>query len=159
MQKVYLPQLDNTTATFKWNELIVAIFHNCFPGVMIFVLGFYVTLHVVQNLFAELLRFGDRLFYEDWWITTGYLDFFRSWNILVGDWLYTYIYKDVYELIVPNKLVAKYLVFLISAIVHEWILYSIFRFLFPVLFMQMTFSASLAILKSPQNRWINILLW
>ena len=38
------------------------------PGMMLLLLGFFGFLHSWLNLFAELLRFGDRQFYEDWYV-------------------------------------------------------------------------------------------
>jgi sterol O-acyltransferase len=54
--------------SFKIPELTLASFIrlNCMsiiPGGWILVTGFFVLLHTWQNLFAELLRFGDRQFY------------------------------------------------------------------------------------------------
>ena len=31
--------------------------------------GFYAFFHVWLNVLAELLRFGDRVFYLEWWVT------------------------------------------------------------------------------------------
>lgn len=39
------------------------------PGVISFLCGFYCLLHAWLNAFAEMLKFGDRLFYEV--ISTG----------------------------------------------------------------------------------------
>ena len=33
---------------------------------------FYFYFHLYLNLFAELLRFGDRVFYKDWWNVSFY---------------------------------------------------------------------------------------
>jgi len=43
-----------------------------------------------------MLRFADRLFYKDWWNSTGFSDYYRTWNLVVHDWLYTYVYQDMY---------------------------------------------------------------
>ena len=32
---------------------------------------------------------------QDWWNSTSYADYYRTWNVVVHDWLYAYIYKDV----------------------------------------------------------------
>ncbi|CAM9864484.1 unnamed protein product [Heterosigma akashiwo] len=41
------------------------------PSTYIWLLGFYVFFHLYMNLLAELLRFGDREFYKDWWNSTS----------------------------------------------------------------------------------------
>lgn len=160
MQKIVKPSFDEFQKTnYTWGELILFILYNCGPGILTYLIGFYIVLHVVQNLFAELLRFGDRLFYEDWWTCTGFIRFFRSWNILVSDWLYTYVYKDVYELLIPNKTLAKLSVFLISAFVHEWVMWNAIGSFLPIMFLEMMISGSLALMKSPKNNCLNILMW
>ena len=37
------------------------------PNTYIWLFGFYWYFHLWLNLCAELTRFGDRLFYKDWW--------------------------------------------------------------------------------------------
>jgi len=41
---------------------------------------FYVYFHLYLNLFAELLRFGDRVFYRDWWNSSEVSAYWRLWN-------------------------------------------------------------------------------
>lgn len=160
VEKIVYPSLKNFgQMRLKWDELVLSILGNTGPGIMIYIVGFYLLLHVVQNLFAELLRFGDRLFYEDWWTSTGFLNFFRLWNIVVSDWLYSYIYKDMYECIFQNRSLAKLTVFIISAVVHEWILYSVLGFFFPVLFFEMILSGCLALFPSPKSNALNVIMW
>lgn len=51
------------------------------------------------------------------------------------DWLYTYIYKDMYEIVIPkNRHAAKATVFFVSAVAHDYILWMAFDFFMPVLF-------------------------
>ena len=47
-------------------------------------------------MWAELLGFADRMFYGDWWNTRSFARYFAAWNVVVGDWLYTYLYSEVY---------------------------------------------------------------
>ncbi|KAJ3603246.1 hypothetical protein NHX12_030988 [Muraenolepis orangiensis] len=42
----------------------------------------------------QLLRFGDRMFYKDWWNSTSFANYYRTWNVVVHDWLYYYGYRD-----------------------------------------------------------------
>ncbi|KAF7272591.1 hypothetical protein GWI33_014645 [Rhynchophorus ferrugineus] len=146
---------------YSMSELFLMMCDHGTVGLLFLLLGFYVVLHTVQNLIGELMLFADREFYRDWWTSTNYSDYFRTWNIVVSDWLYTYVYKDCYELVVPgNKAFAKVLVFLLSAIVHEWILTYIFGFFLPALFLVFLFTGScLTFLKTPDHSIVNILIW
>lgn len=122
---------------YHWTEIVWNIMSNTLPALGIAICSFYCLLHAWMNGFAELTKFGDREFYQDWWTATTYSEYYRKWNIVVHDWLYTYIYKDFYETVTPkNKTMAKMMVFLISAIVHEYILSLCMRMFFPVLFLE-----------------------
>jgi sterol O-acyltransferase len=55
---------------------------------------------------------------------------------VVHDWLYTYIYKDLNEILLPGKRLGPTLVvFIVSAVFHEYILAFTFGFFYPVLFL------------------------
>ena len=99
---------------------------------------FYGFLHCWHNLFAELLRFGDRQFYTNWWSSTSISQYFRTWNIIVQDWLYFYIYLPIIRL-TRNKTLSNYAVMLLSAIFHEYIIAGSMGFVFPVLFLSFAF--------------------
>lgn len=47
-------------------------------------LVFYLYFHLYMNLLAELLRFGDRVFYKDWWNSCEASSFWRLWNMPVS---------------------------------------------------------------------------
>ncbi|KAL6266953.1 hypothetical protein P5V15_000038 [Pogonomyrmex californicus] len=117
----------------KW--FIRSIIETSIPGILYFVAGQYLLLHSWMNAWAEMLRFADRLFYKDWWNCTTYHTYYRTWNLVVHDWLYTYVYKDMYDIVVPrNKTLSAAAVFLISAVFHEYVIAFMFRFFYPVMF-------------------------
>ncbi len=104
------------------------------PGALMQMMVFFAFLHSWHNAWAELLSFGDRQFYLDWWNSTSYNMYYRTWNTLVHDWLYEYIYRDLYQIFGSKyKTLAQFGVILISAVVHEYILSFTFGFFFPVL--------------------------
>lgn len=66
------------------------------------------------------------------------------------------MYQNVFS---KNKLVAKLMVFLISAIVHEYILSFMFRYFLPVLFLQFgVFSVALTFINK-ESIFGNIFMW
>ncbi|KAJ3145510.1 Sterol O-acyltransferase 1 [Irineochytrium annulatum] len=69
--------------------------NSMFPSMVLFVFGFFGILHCWLNLWAELLQFSDREFYRDWWNSHSFTEYYRKWNGVVYDWLFTYIYLDV----------------------------------------------------------------
>ncbi|XP_052750568.1 sterol O-acyltransferase 1 [Galleria mellonella] len=104
------------------------------PGVISFLCGFYCLLHAWLNAFAELLRFGDRLFYEDWWTTSQFSKYYRAWNLVVHSWLRDHIYKPIAPS--AGKVLATFIVFFISSVAHEMVLALSFGFFYPVLLME-----------------------
>ncbi|KII68392.1 Sterol O-acyltransferase 1 [Thelohanellus kitauei] len=86
---------------------------------------FYFYLHSFLNFWAETLKFGDRMFYTDWWNSVSYGEFYKTWNIVVGDWLKTYIFYEAKNMIKPpfNNYIAATLAITISSIIHEYIMY------------------------------------
>lgn len=134
-QRLLHPTFENFgTEPVEWGTLLLNIISAIMPGTMMFVCGFYCLLHSWMNAFAELLRFGDKMFYKDWWNSMTFYTYYRTWNIVVHDWLYAYIYKDMYEIVTrQNKMLSMVTVFTISAIFHEYILSFTFRFFYPVM--------------------------
>lgn len=47
--------------------LFASLFNSVLPGIATYLLAFFGLLHSWMNLFAELTRFADRMFYTDWW--------------------------------------------------------------------------------------------
>lgn len=142
--------------------LVMSIFGCILPGITIFMCGFYSFLHVWMNMWAEMLRFSDRMFYSDWWTATSFDVYYRKWNVVVHDWLFTYVYKDLYERVfVGKKAAAAIAVFTISAAIHEYIIAIAFRFFYPVLFVLFD-GFGVVMLFMPIKRWNsigNIILW
>ena len=68
------------------------------PGTMILILGFFCILYSWMNAFAEMMRFADREFYQDWWNSRQFARFYRTWNVIVHEWLYYYVFRDTMRL-------------------------------------------------------------
>ena len=86
----------------------------------------------INNNYIIILFFKTT---QDWWNSNSFASYYRMWNVVVHDWLYAYIYRDaIYLLGDKYRSVAATGVFLLSAVVHEYILGLTFRFLYPALF-------------------------
>ncbi|CDW73192.1 mboat family protein [Stylonychia lemnae] len=106
-------------------------------GIVLMLSLFYGILHCWFNFWGEIFKFGDRLFYEDWWNVKDFSGYYRKWNIVVHEFLYYYIYQDSIRFTrgAFTRNHAKLLVFFISAIIHEIIITCGFGFFFPILFL------------------------
>ncbi|KAK6634637.1 hypothetical protein RUM43_012038 [Polyplax serrata] len=142
-------------------ELLTIFFNNNVPCVLVLLCGFYCFLHSWLNGSAELLRFADRMFYQDWWNSSSFAEYYKTWNVVVHDWLYAFVYKDATEMLTNRKTVSTWMVFLISALFHEYILALTFKFCYPVLFVVFGFIGTglVFIPKKRSSAVGNMLLW
>ncbi|XP_071400670.1 sterol O-acyltransferase 2 [Centroberyx affinis] len=126
---------NETNQPFSKRTMVLALFHSTLPGIMLLLLCFFAFLHCWLNLFGELLCFADRMFYKDWWNSTSFANYYRTWNVVVHDWLYYYGYRDFLWLSKRKFRTAAMLsVFIVSAVVHEYAFTMGFGFFYPVMF-------------------------
>lgn len=107
-----------------WSVLIIIRFFDlvqCYINSLLsaffgFLLVHTCVFHGYMNFVSELLRFADREFYQvriiiihyycvkncyltvyakDWWTSTTFSSYYRKWNIIVYDWIYSYLYADM----------------------------------------------------------------
>ncbi|XP_029993204.1 diacylglycerol O-acyltransferase 1-like [Sphaeramia orbicularis] len=84
------------------------------------VLLFFFLCHSYLNFCAELLRFGDRHFYGDWWNATTLISLWENWNIPFHKWCHRHVYTRLLEKNIPSSQ-AELLVFLMSAALFEFV--------------------------------------
>ncbi|TPP60803.1 Sterol O-acyltransferase [Fasciola gigantica] len=145
---------------YTLRQFILTASATSLPGGMVMLLTFFASLHSWLNAFAEMLRFGDRLFYKDWWNSTAFSTWYRTWNVVVHDWLYIYLYRDV-QRFAPHRSrqVATAVVFCLSALVHEYVLILVLRFAYPVLFVFFACAGYPFIYLKGSGRGWNVLIW
>lgn len=136
---------------------------NChLSGTLLLLIAFFSFLHCWLNAFAEMLCFGDRMFYKDWWNSTNFSNYYRTWNVVVHDFLYAYIYKDTHQLVGKKyRVVSQFSIFLISALFHEYVLTLALGFFYPVLFVMFGAVGFMCMFLKPQsnsNFW-NFFTW
>ncbi|XP_076469783.1 diacylglycerol O-acyltransferase 1-like isoform X2 [Babylonia areolata] len=90
------------------------------PNHFIWLLFFYAFFHSMLNVMAELLKFGDRDFYQDWWNSDSISDFWKSWNIPVHRWATRHIYKPLRKR-GYSPMLGSVIVFIVSAFFHEYL--------------------------------------
>lgn len=87
-------------------------------SLIIWLAGFFALFQSFLNMLAELLRFGDRVFYQDWWNSTSLKGYWSSWNKPV----YHFMRRHVYSPLVGrgwSHLGASFAVFIFSGFLHE----------------------------------------
>lgn len=87
-------------------------------SLVIWLAGFFALFQSFLNALAEVLRFGDRSFYDDWWNSESLGAYWRTWNKPV----YTYFKRHVYVPMIGrgwSPWAASCTVFFVSAVLHE----------------------------------------
>uniref|UniRef100_UPI0037E8DD02 diacylglycerol O-acyltransferase 1b n=1 Tax=Semicossyphus pulcher TaxID=241346 RepID=UPI0037E8DD02 len=90
------------------------------PNHLLWLMFFYWFFHSSLNFSAELLRFGDRQFYNDWWNSETVTYFWQNWNIPVHKWCLRHFYKPLLRRGF-SKMVSQSAVFFLSAFFHEYL--------------------------------------
>ncbi|KAK9275178.1 hypothetical protein L1049_022439 [Liquidambar formosana] len=114
------PIVQNSQHPLKGNLLyaIERVLKLSVPNLYVWLCMFYCFFHLWLNILAELLRFGDREFYKDWWNAKTVEEYWRMWNMPVHKWMVRHIYFPCLRNGIP-KGVAVVIAFLVSAIFHE----------------------------------------
>lgn len=83
VEQYIVPLIKNTMVPMANNDTL-RVFERLLkitiPIIAVWVLGFYALFHVFLNITGELLCYGDRLFYQEWWNSTTMGYFWRTWN-------------------------------------------------------------------------------
>ncbi|CAN1799288.1 Diacylglycerol O-acyltransferase 1B [Linum perenne] len=114
------PIIQNSQHPFKGNLLygIERVLKLSVPNLYVWLCMFYCFFHLWLNILAELLRFGDREFYKDWWNARTIEEYWRMWNMPVHKWMVRHIYFPCLRHKIP-KGVAILIAFFVSAAFHE----------------------------------------
>lgn len=164
MDTLCIPFFTNMSKQpFSVKTLVLSIFHATLPGTLMLLLSFFGLLHCWHNAFAEMLRFADRMFYKDWWNSTSFSNYYRTWNVVIHDWLFYYVYQDLLWLLKRKFRSAVTLaVFLMSASVHEYAFTMSLGYFYPVMFCLFAILGVLlnfAINDKRKSPVFNVILW
>lgn len=80
--------------------------------------GFFALFQSFLNFLAEIMRFGDREFYGDWWNSSDVRSYWTSWNKPVTHFMKRHVYSPMVGRGVP-PVVAQVLTFIFSGVLHE----------------------------------------
>lgn len=87
-------------------------------SLVIWLAGFFAFFQSFLNALAEVMRFGDREFYADWWNSPSVGVYWRTWNKPV----YQYMKRHVFSPLIGrgwSAFTASIMVFVFSGILHE----------------------------------------
>uniref|UniRef100_A0A8C5KX37 O-acyltransferase n=1 Tax=Jaculus jaculus TaxID=51337 RepID=A0A8C5KX37_JACJA len=121
IQQWMVPTIQNSMKPFKdmdYSRIIERLLKLAVPNHLIWLIFFYWLFHSCLNAVAELMQFGDREFYRDWWNSESVTYFWQNWNIPVHKWCSRHFYKPMLRR-GSNRWIARTGVFLVSAFFHE----------------------------------------
>ncbi|KAM9959564.1 hypothetical protein ACTFIR_000645 [Dictyostelium discoideum] len=143
--------------------LIILLLKLSLPSMSLWMLGFYGVFHCLLNIFAEVTRYADREFYQDWWNATTFDMWWRKWNRPVHKWMLRHVYRDSMHTVKLNKFGALFSTFLLSALLHEFVMIISFRFIRPILSTTMLLQIGLVNFTQldmlQKTRFGNVVMW
>jgi sterol O-acyltransferase len=162
-RQLCIPHLKESARTHLNFQLFLACWlESMLPATLLLLLLFFGFLHSWQNLWAELMLYGDRHFYDDWWNVSSFGDYYRKWNIVVHEWLHHYIYQDVVRFTLGrvSREISFIFVFILSDIIHEMVLAASLGFFYPILLLMFGGPGIIFInfTKDKDQPW-NIFVW
>ncbi|XP_067904998.1 diacylglycerol O-acyltransferase 1-like [Heterodontus francisci] len=124
IQQWVLPVTRNSMQPFVEMKLTIMIHQLlllAIPNHFMWLIFFHGFFHSTLNFIAELMRFGDRRFYRDWWNSETLTYFWSNSNIILHKWYMRHIYRPLIEK-GYSKWEGQASVFIISALYHEYLL-------------------------------------
>jgi sterol O-acyltransferase len=122
-------------ASFKNEDLVQCYISALLLAFLLLVIIHMCVFHAFSNLASELTRFADRQFYNDWWASTSFSSYYRKWNTIVHDWIYSYMFLDL-RAVFSSKLPAIIFTLFLSSFIHEYLLAMALGFASPVLMIE-----------------------
>ncbi|KAK2144501.1 hypothetical protein LSH36_750g00044 [Paralvinella palmiformis] len=162
VQQWIVPLVMNSRIPFQELDLgrmLERLLKLAVPNHLIWLIFFYWFFHSCLNTTAEILKFGDRVFYRDWWNAESIKMFWKNWNIPVHRWATRHVYKPlVCSGYSPSA--AGVVVFFISAFFHEYLVSVPLRMFRLWAFMGMLGQIPLAYLTQCMDQKLgNMIVW
>lgn len=111
----------------RWKEFPWVVSDMLFPLLLEQLLAWYVIWECLLNVLAEVTRFADRGFYGDWWNAVSWDQYARDWNRPVHSFLLRHVYHSSISALHLSKVEATFVTFLLSAVVHEVLMFCLFK--------------------------------
>ncbi|XP_033754870.1 diacylglycerol O-acyltransferase 1-like isoform X2 [Pecten maximus] len=163
IQQWIVPTVQNSMRPLQDLELsrvLERLLKLAVPNHLIWLIFFYWGFHSCLNVSAELLKFGDREFYKDWWNAESVTEFWQTWNVPVHRWCVRHLYKPLVKRGYSKQL-ASILVFAMSAFFHEYLVSVPLRMFRIWAFMAMLGQVPLAqfVNKYIHGKYANMVVW
>ncbi|KAL3424372.1 Sterol O-acyltransferase 2 [Phlyctema vagabunda] len=135
-----------------------------FPFLLEFLMSWYIIWECILNVLAEVTYFADRGFYADWWNSVSWDQYARDWNRPVHNFLLRHVYHSSISSMRVNRYTATLITFFLSAVVHELVMWALFKKLRGYLLLLQMFQ--LPLIQMSRSRWLkgratlgNLIFW
>ncbi|KAH7076034.1 MBOAT, membrane-bound O-acyltransferase family-domain-containing protein [Paraphoma chrysanthemicola] len=108
----------NKMITLNFTSIAERIMKLSTISVFCWLCGFFALFQSALNALAEVMRFGDREFYGDWWNVSSIRKYWTIWNKPVTNFMRRHIYSPLVGRGCPPAL-AQIIVFIFSGVLHE----------------------------------------
>lgn len=108
----------NKIATLDVPSIIERLMKLSTISLIIWLAGFFALFQSILNALAEVMRFGDREFYTEWWNSPSVGSYWRTWNKPV----YYFMRRHIYSPLIGRGWgvnAASAMVFIFSGFLHE----------------------------------------
>ena len=105
----------------NYSEAISTFLYFSVVHTYILLISFYLGFHCYLNAFAELTGFSDRKFYDDWWNSKTFEEFWKKWNLPMHNWFISHVYLPLRRKQF-SQIFSMILVYAFSGIFHEFLL-------------------------------------
>lgn len=119
--KYAIPILEHSLSYFEDGDMLLvleSLMKLSSVSMGIWLIGFFLVFQSFLNFLAELLRFGDRNFYQDWWNSGSVGTYWRLWNKPVTNYFKRHFYVPLRKR-GYGQVSSSMIVFSISAFLHE----------------------------------------
>ncbi|CAI2362448.1 unnamed protein product [Moneuplotes crassus] len=160
------PLVTDCSNSIKKEEYVAASYYFvrlAVPNTYSWLIMFYSHFHTYLNAYADLTGFSDRSFYLDWWNSTSLSQYWRKWNLPVHNWLTRHIYLPSIRR-GRSKAFSMFLVFLFSAILHEFIIFGLLEYVSMIGFNSMAIQVPFIIIQDKYKKALggnvgNFIFW
>ncbi|KAF2664519.1 acyl-CoA/sterol acyltransferase [Microthyrium microscopicum] len=121
-----LAMKDDRIAT-RWREFPWVVSDLLFPVMLEQLLTWWVVWECVLNVLAEVTGFADRNFYGTWWNSVSFDEYARDWNRPVHNFLLRHVYNSSISSFHVSRTTATLVTFTLSALVHELLMFCMFK--------------------------------
>ncbi|USP77461.1 hypothetical protein yc1106_04735 [Curvularia clavata] len=115
------PLLQNSldkVLTLNLTSIVERVMKLSTISVFCWLCGFFALFQSALNALAEVMRFGDREFYGDWWNVSSIRTYWTTWNKPVTNFMRRHIYSPLVGRGIPPP-IAQIFVFFFSGVLHE----------------------------------------